>query len=114
MNSSKGTLMYDFLDDRQVDDGSPGSEKWGYQGDGALRPNSDRYWFRTKHDQALPHGFSARLDIDYVSDQDYHHEFKDGYTGFNEAQKYYIEEFGRGFDAYDDPVRLNRFNVNRS
>ena len=26
---SKGTLMGDFLDDRQVDDGSPGSEKWG-------------------------------------------------------------------------------------
>ena len=111
---SKGTLMYDFLDDRQVDDGSPGSEKWGYFGDGALRPNSDRYWFRMKHDQALSHGFFARLDIDFVSDQDYYHEFKGGYTGFDEAEKYYIKEFGRGFDAYDDPVRLNRFNVNRS
>ncbi len=28
---SKGILMYDSLDDRQVDDGSPGSEKWGYE-----------------------------------------------------------------------------------
>ena len=111
---SKGTLMYDFLDDRQVDDGSPGSEKWGYAGDGVLRPNSDRYWFRMKHDQALSHGFFARLDIDFVSDQDYYHEFKDGYTGFDQAEKYYIKEFGRGFDAYDDPVRLNRFNINRS
>jgi len=111
---SKGTLMYDFLDDRQVDDGSPGSEKWGYAGDGALRPNSDRYWFRMKHDQALSHGFFARLDIDFVSDQDYFHEFKDGYTGFDEIDEYYIKEFGRGFDAYDDPVRLNRFNVSRS
>ncbi|MBU1161345.1 MAG: LPS assembly protein LptD [Proteobacteria bacterium] len=111
---SKGTLMVDFLDDRQVDDGSPGSEKWGYIGDGVLRPNSDRYWFRTKHDQALPHGFFARLDIDYVSDQDYLNEFKEGYTGFNETEEYYIKEFGRGFDAYDDPVRLNRFNVNRN
>lgn len=111
---SKGTLMYDFLDDRQVDDGSPGSEEWGYPGDGVLRPNSDRYWFRMKHDQALSHGFFARLDIDFVSDQDYYHEFKGGYTGFDQAEKYYIKEFGRGFDAYDDPVRLNRFNVNRS
>lgn len=110
---SKGTLMVDFLDDRQVDDGSPGSEKWGYTGDSVLRPNSDRYWFRIKHDQALPHGFFARLDIDYVSDQDYLNEFKDGYTGFNETEEYYFKEFGRGFDAYDDPVRLNRFNVNR-
>jgi LPS-assembly protein len=111
---SKGILMYDSLDDRQVDDGSPGSEKWGYEGDGVLRPNSDRYWFRMKHDQALPHGFFARLDIDYLSDQDYLNEFKDGYTGFSETDEYYIKEFGRGFDAYDDPVRLNRFNVNRS
>ncbi len=67
-----------------------------------------------KHDQALPHGFFARLDIDYLSDQDYLNEFKDGYTGFSETDEYYIKEFGRGFDAYDDPVRLNRFNVNRS
>ena len=111
---SKGTLMVDFLDDRQVDDGSPGSEKWGYEGDGVLRPNSDRYWFRMKHDQPMPQGFFARLDIDYVSDQDYFSEFKEGYTGFNETEKYYLKEFGRGFDAYDDPVRLNRFNVNRN
>ena len=111
---SKGTLMYDFLDDRQVDDGSPGSEKWGYPGDNVLRPNSDRYWFRMKQDQALPNGFFARLDIDFVSDQDYYHEFKEGYTGFNETEEYYIKEFGRGFDAYDDPIRLNWFNVNRN
>jgi LPS-assembly protein len=110
---SKGTLMVDFLDDRQVDDGSPDSEKWGYTGDNALRPNSDRYWFRMRHDQALPKGFFARLDVDWVSDQDYLHEFKDGYTGFDETERYYLKEFGRGFDAYDDPVRLNRFNVNK-
>jgi LPS-assembly protein len=111
---SKGTLMGDYLNDRQVDDGSPGSEKWGYAGDGVLRPNSDRYWFRMKHDQALPKGFFAMLDIDVVSDQDYLHEFKDGYTGFDETEAYYLNEFGRGFDAYDDPVRLNRFNVNKN
>jgi LPS-assembly protein len=111
---SKGTLMYDFLDDRQVNDGSPDSEKWGYEGDGVLRPNSDRYWFRMKHDQALPHGFFARLDVDYVSDQDYLNEFKEGYTGFTKTDDYFIKEFGRGLDAYDDPVRLNRLNVNKN
>ncbi|MGA7146033.1 MAG: LPS assembly protein LptD [Desulfobacterales bacterium] len=110
---SKGTLMYDFLDDRQVDDGSPGSEKWGYPGDNALRPNSDRYWFRMKNDQALPHDFFARLDLDIVSDQDYLHEFKEGYTGFDDATAYFEREFGRGFDDYDNPVRLNRLNVSR-
>jgi LPS-assembly protein len=110
---SKGTLMYDFLNDRQVNDGSPGSEKWGYEGDSALRPNSDRYWFRMKNDQALPYGFIARTDIDFVSDQDYLHEFKDGYTGFDDATSYFEKEFGRSFDEYDDPVRLNRLNVSR-
>jgi LPS-assembly protein len=111
---SKGTLMYDFLDDSKVDDGSPDSEKWGYEGDNTLRPNSDRYWFRMKHDQQLPYGFFARLDIDYVSDQDYLYEFQDGYTGFNETDEYYTKEFGRGFDAYDESVRLNRLNVSKS
>ncbi len=110
---SKGTLMYDFLDDRQVDDGSPGSKTFGYEDDGVLRPNSDRYWFRMKNDQALPYGFILRTDIDFVSDQDYLHEFKEGYTGFDEATSYFEKEFGRGFDAYDDPVRLNRLNVSR-
>ncbi len=56
--SSKGTLMYDFLNDRKVDDGSlDSSDKWGYEDDDVLRPNSDRYWFRMKHDQALPFVF---------------------------------------------------------
>ena len=112
--SSKGTLMYDFLNDRKVDDGSLGSsEKWGYEDDDVLRPNSNRYWFRMKHDQALPFDFSARLDIDIVSDQDYLHEFKEGLTGFNETNAYFLKTFGRDLDDYDDPVRTNSLNLNR-
>ncbi|UCH00446.1 MAG: LPS-assembly protein LptD, partial [Deltaproteobacteria bacterium] len=112
---SKGTLMYDFLDDRKVDDGSPGStEDWGYEDDNVLRPNSDRYWFRMKNDQAMPFGFSARLDLDIVSDQDYLHEFKDGYTGFEKTDRYFHRTFGRDLDEYDDPVRVNSLNISRS
>jgi len=111
---SKGTLMFDFLDDRKVDDGSPGSDQWGFDGDDVLRPNSDRYWFRAKHDQALPSGFLARLDIDYVSDQDYLREFQYGYNGFDETRAYFNKVFGRELDEYDNPVRLNRLNVNRN
>lgn len=111
---SKGTLMYDFLNDRKVDDGSSdSSEKWGYEDDGVLRPNSNRYWFRMKNDQVLPFDFSARLDIDIVSDQDYLHEFKDGLTGFNETDDYFLKTFGRDLDDYDDPVRTNSLNLNR-
>jgi LPS-assembly protein len=111
---SKGTLMFDFLDDRKVDDGSFGSDQWGFDGDDVLRPNSDRYWLRAKHDQALPSGFSARLDIDYVSDQDYLREFQYGYTGLEQTRAYFNKVFGRELDEYDNPVRLNRFNVNRN
>ncbi|MBN1933008.1 MAG: LPS-assembly protein LptD [Desulfobacterales bacterium] len=111
---SKGTLMFDFLNDPHVDDGeSDSSEKWGYADDDELRPNSDRYWFRMKHNQSLPFGFSAKLDIDVVSDQDYLSEFRDGYTGFNETNKYFIKNFDRALDPYDDSVRVNRFNLNK-
>ena len=113
-NRSKGTLMYDFLDDRKVEDGTQGSEDWGYVDDNVLRPNSDRYWFRMKNDQAMPFGFSARLDIDIVSDQDYLHEFKDGYTGFEKTDRYFHRTFGRDLDEYDDPVRVNSLNISRN
>ena len=111
---SKGTLMYDFLNDRKVDDGSfDSSEKWGYEDDDVLRSNSHRYWFRMKHDQTLPFDFSVKLDIDIVSDQDYLHEFKEGLTGFDETDAYFLKIFGRDLDDYDDPVRTNRLNLNR-
>ncbi|RZB33909.1 MAG: LPS-assembly protein [Desulfobacteraceae bacterium Eth-SRB2] len=111
---SKGTLMYDFLNDQKVDDGSlDSSEKWGYEDDDVLRPNSNRYWFRMKNDQALPFDFSSRLDIDIVSDQDYLHEFKDGLTGFKQTDAYFLKTFGRDLDDYDDPVRTNSLNLNR-
>jgi len=113
--SSKGTLMFDFLDDKKVDDGTPDStENWGYEDDDVLRPNSDRYWFRMKHDQSIPFDFSLKLDIDFVSDQDYLHEFKGGYTGFDKTDKYFHKTFGRDLDEYDDPVRVNRLNLSRS
>lgn len=114
-DTSKGTFMYDFLNDRKVDDGSEDSSDWGYDDDGEdiLRPNSDRYWFRTKLDQELPFGVFAKLDLDIVSDQDYLHEFKDGYTGFSKTESNFIKDFGRQLDDYDDPVRLNKLNLNK-
>ncbi|MBW2569167.1 MAG: LPS assembly protein LptD [Deltaproteobacteria bacterium] len=111
---SKGTFMYDYFNDMKVDNGTTESEdEWGYAEDGVTRPNSDRYWFRMKSDQAMPYGFNAKLDIDFVSDQDYLHEFEDGYTGFNAADKYFTRFFGRGFDDYDDATRVNSLNISK-
>ncbi len=110
---SRGTAMIDGFTDRKVDDGSPGSEKWGYDGDDTLRPNSDRYWFRMKHDQDLPAGFTAKLDLDVVSDQDYLLEFESGYNGFENSREEFLETFGREIDDYTETTRLNRVNFNR-
>ena len=113
--NSKGTMMFDFLDDKKVDDGTPGStENWGYKDDSVLRPNSDRYWFRMKHDQLMPFDFSLKLDVDLVSDQDYLNEFKSGYTGFDKTDSYFHRTFGRDLDDYDDSTRVNRLNLTKS
>jgi LPS-assembly protein len=109
-----GTLMFDWLDDRKVDDGSgTTSEDYGYTDDDALRTNSDRYWFRMKHGQPLPFDVTAQLGLDIVSDQDYLHEFKGGFNGFQESVGYFEKYFGRDLDDYNDPVRTNRLNFNR-
>jgi LPS-assembly protein len=111
---ARGTLMFDWLDDRKVDNGSgTTSADYGYTDDGVLRPNSDRYWFRMKLDQPLPFDVTAQLGLDIVSDQDYLHEFKGGFCGFQESASYFEKYFGRDLDDYNDPVRTNRLNFNR-
>nr|CBX28352.1 hypothetical protein N47_G36760 [uncultured Desulfobacterium sp.] len=111
---SKGTIMYDYLNDSKIDDGTASGEKWGYSGDAYFRPNSDRYWFRMKADHAMPYGFNAKLDLDIVSDQDYLNEFKDGYNGFGSTEKYFNKYFGREIDDYDDPIRVNSLNFSKN
>lgn len=115
---SRGTLMFDFLKDRKIDDGTAdATDNWGYAGDvggtDISRPNQDRYWFRMKKDMPLPYGITTKIDLDIVSDQDYLHEFKDGYTGFDDTEKAFNRDYGRELDDYDDPVRVNRINFSR-
>ena len=113
--NSKGTMMFDFLNDKKVDNGTgDSSEKWGYEEDNVLRPNSDRYWFRVKLDQSMPFDFSLKLDADFVSDQDYLHEFQGGYTGFDKTKKNFEKNFGRGIDEYDDTTRVNSLSLTKS
>lgn len=112
---SKGTAMFDFLDDRKIDDGlGNNSQDYGYTDDNVLRTNSDRYWFRMKHNQALPAGFNAQVDLDVVSDQDYLQEFRDGLTGFDDTRDYFQKEFGRALDDFDDTTRVNRLRISKS
>ncbi len=110
---SKGALLFDFLDDRKIDDGTPATSDYSFDAT-PRRTNSDRYWIRGKADQGLWFDVTARLDIDIVSDADYLHEFKEGVTGFNAANEYFESTFGRSLDDYDDTTRRNILHLNRS
>jgi len=66
-----------------------------------------------KQNQAIPFGVSAKIDIDIVSDQDYLHEFRDGYTGFDKTEEYFYENFSRKTDDYSDTIRVNSLNLNK-
>jgi LPS-assembly protein len=113
--ATRGTVMVDYLKDRQVDDGvGDDSDDWGYTSDRFLRENQDRWWLRMKHDQGLPFGAAAQVDLDMVSDQDYLIEFRRGLTGFEESRDYFQETFGRDLDDYNDPVRVNRVRTYRT
>ncbi len=110
---SKGTLYYDYLNDRTIGDSTEDNQDYSF-GSTPDRTNHDRYWFRMKVDQELPAGFTGKLDIDYVSDADYLLEFKDGITGYNSTDDEFEEGFGRGLDSYDDTTRKNSLTLNRN
>jgi len=106
-----GMAMFDFLKDRKVDDGSgTTSQDWGYTHDRYLRPNTDRYWFRMKHDQRFD-STSLYLDLDIVSDQDYLYEFRRGKSGFTASASQFLSMFNRELDDYNETVRKNRIGV---
>lgn len=109
-----GTVMADGFEDRQIDDGTPATEKWGYPDDGYGRTNTGRYWLRMKHDLDLGNGMTAKFDADIVSDQDYLKEFQTGYTGYDETDRYFVATFGRGLDDVDDIERLNLANFSKT
>lgn len=111
---SGGIIQFDYLNDRQIDDGTPSNSKWGYDGDGFTRPNHTRYWFRMKQDQTLFADIKFMSDIDIVSDQDYLREFRSGYAGFEKSKKMFFDRFSRSLDEYDEHVRLNRLALSRT
>ncbi len=110
---TKGSIYLDLLEDSKKDDGTNQTEDYSFDST-PQRKNSDRFWFRMKHNHELVKGFSAKLDLDWVSDEDYLHEFKDGFTGYDETKDYFEDEFGRGLDEYNDYTRKNSLIINKS
>lgn len=112
-DSTKGSISLDYLDDDKTDDGTEDTKDYSFSGT-PTRTNTDRFWLRMKHNQELPNGFQARLDLDIVSDEDYLHEFMDGFSGYDETKQYFAKEFGRSLDEYNDYTRRNELYITRS
>ncbi len=111
--ASKGMVAMDYLKDDKIGDGSDANKDYSFDTT-VPRTNKDRYWFSMKNNQDLGAGFTAKLDIDYVSDADYLQEFKDGFTGFNKTNENFETMFGRSLDEYDNLFRKNSLLVSKN
>lgn len=106
---SKGTFLFDILSDKKEKDLSL-AEDIGLSP--VERSNKTRYWLRSRSDQTLPFGLTARLDTDYVSDQDYLKEFHGGLHGY-QARPELAEESGRPLEEVHSPTRRSALRLSR-
>ena len=106
---TKVLLRFDWLNDEQkYEDGEYTDDDWD-------RPHSNRYWLRGKYNGYLfSPDWSAKLDLDIVSDYQYLREFNDGYSGFEQSRKDFLKEFGRDIEDDDSELRENIFSVKRN
>lgn len=89
---SYGTFMLGYLRDDFSDGGDLDRE---YKGDGLIRRSAHRYWLRGKANHDFGGNLTGRLDLDFVSDQDYLQEFKDGLMGYSASSALFLKDFGR-------------------
>ena len=107
---SKGTFLFDILSDK-ID------EKDLTDPDQAAispipRTNQTRYWLRSRTDQQMPLGVRAKLDTDYVSDQDYLREFERGLFGYY-GRPDLVKTFGRPMEDIRSPTRRSALRLDR-
>jgi LPS-assembly protein len=104
---SKGTFLFDILRDEieEKDMSDPDDVSLSPED----RTNRTRYWFRSRMDQTLFPGLQARLDTDFVSDQDYLKEFQGGLLGFDARPEF--DEYGRPIQEVRSPTRRNALRL---
>ncbi len=111
---NKGLWRADWLRDREIHDTSE-NEPSRFSDDGLFRPNRNRYWLRGKFDGNDPAtGWSFKVDLDYVSDQNYLKEFKSGQSGFDHSRNQFLDNFGRDIQDHDRLIRTNTLSSARS
>jgi LPS-assembly protein len=105
---SKGSFLFDILKDK-IEEKDLSNHDQAAIGP-FPRTNDIRYWLRGKSDQTLPLGMNAKLDLDYVSDQDYLREFQTGLFGY-QGRPDLGSEFGRPFEENTSPYRRSTLRL---
>jgi len=107
---SKGIFLFDILSDKVKEKDLADPDE------AALSPfprtNDTRYWLRSRTDQQLPLGIRARLDTDYVSDQDYLKEFEGGLFGYY-GRPDLVRRFERPMEDIRSPTRRSALRLDR-
>lgn len=108
--NSRGELLFDILSDRKE------KKNLNESDEAALSPfertNRTRYWLRGKLDQDMPFGIDARVDADYVSDQDYLREFGQEAGGMS-VRPDITRNFGRYVDDRYSPTRVSTLRLSK-
>jgi len=107
---SKGTFLFDILSDKieEKDLNDPDEASLSP----FPRTNDTRYWFRSRTDQQMPLGVRAKLDTDYVSDQDYLKEFEGSLFGY-QGRPDLVRTFGRPMEDIRSPTRRSALRLDR-
>jgi LPS-assembly protein len=104
---SKGLWRLDWMEDAKTAK-TELDEDSSYDEDGLVRANRVRWWWRSKYDGRLADPrWKFKLDLDWVSDQNYLREFKNGRQGFDKNQEEFLAQFKRTLDARDNLLRTS-------
>ncbi|MCG6878463.1 MAG: LPS assembly protein LptD [Deltaproteobacteria bacterium] len=108
--NSKGILEFDILSDKETPKDLNDADERDISP--YPRTNQTRYWLRGRADQDLPARVVARLDGDFVSDQDYLREFEEKLYGF-EVRSNLQEESKRPVQEKRSPTRRSALRLSR-
>jgi LPS-assembly protein len=111
---TKGDWRFDFLNDRKTA-AKTSQEELYLQSDGLTRPNSNRWWLRSKFNGFIKDpAWQVKLDLDMVSDQNYLREFGGSSSGYTASRTSFLKEFGRDIDVADSLTRTSTAYLSRS
>lgn len=106
---SRGTFGLNYLHDKKDD--TAGDD---FNNDGILRGVENRYWLRGKVDHDFGNRMSGKLDLDFVSDQDFLQEFRKGMSGFDINDRQAQKDFNRGYQEETVTQRKSTLQLSKS